>query len=260
MEYGFSQLRSMFQRAYKAEGYDETVYISSAWYGRQTRGARYDFIVLKVCDDKMPGISNFLVLDQTVQNSVGTYFATPTRIFPNRLAHGRLRVSCYGDFELLMQQCNLIPYRLLEELTIPSHTQLFLWELVVLASETSNSRRMLSILSARSFWFASYVWEGMRHLRPAAIYQDAIRKRSERRPRRYDNYIKVDDILYKAKHEIGQFREEIARGKKASIGHFRFNRQADLFRLIGRRQPQTRRQPRPRTAHRGREQASMREL
>lgn len=223
IQYSLSQLRTMFQRSYRDDDHFENIYISSAQYCKQRDDPNHEFLLLEVRDEKVPKISNFLVLDRTVQISTGVYGALSTSISTSTPAHDRLRVSCYGDKDLLIDQCKLGPYDVLERLVFPSYSwskPFLLYELVILALETSRLRVMYNLMNAQCFWFAGCVWECMRKLRPESRRDRELGKDSRGK---YGNFFQqsvkeneVEDVLYKARSEISHFGIELARGKEVS--------------------------------------------
>ncbi|KAF8594136.1 hypothetical protein BDV93DRAFT_180584 [Ceratobasidium sp. AG-I] len=232
LQYTLSQLKGMFQR-YREEDHIENIYVSSAEYCKQTGDAKHEFLLLEVQDERIPQISNWVVLDRTVGVSTsGAFAAVSTSVSSGSPAQDRLRVSCYGKKDLLTKQCNLAPYEILERVTLPtfaSSTPLLLCELVILALETSRSRFMYNLMSAQCFWFASCVWECMLKLRPEA-YRSGVAESNNRG--RFGNFfrqdvdnLELDDILYKAKSEIELFRMGLARGREVGLSHPRFNEQ-----------------------------------
>lgn len=223
IQYTLSQLKTIFERAYRDEDHFENIYISSAQYCKQKDDPQHEFLLLEVRDQKVPKISNFLVLDRSVQTPIGTYTAISTSISSHTPAHDRLRVSCYGDKDLLIKQCSLGPYDVLENLVFPSYswsTPFLLYELVILALETSKARIMYNLMSAQCFWFASCVWECIQKLQPESRRDKDPEKDTRGR---FGNFfrqdvkaIEVDDVLYRARLEITQFRMDLARGKEAA--------------------------------------------
>ncbi|KAF8593714.1 hypothetical protein BDV93DRAFT_566220 [Ceratobasidium sp. AG-I] len=167
IQYTLTQLKFMFQRTYRDEDHIENILVSSARYCKQVDDPKHEFLLLEVRDEKIPRISNYLVLDRTIQTASSRTYAAISTSVSGSPAHDRLRVSCYGDKELLVKQCNLGPYEELERLEFLS-TPLLLCELVILAVETSSSRYHYNLMSAQCFWFAGCVWESMRMLVPCA--------------------------------------------------------------------------------------------
>ncbi|KAF8593711.1 hypothetical protein BDV93DRAFT_194380 [Ceratobasidium sp. AG-I] len=219
LQYTLTQLKSMFHRSNREEDHIDSIYVSSAEYCKQMGDAKHEFLLLEVQDERIPLISNWAVLDRTVNKATpGTLSAISTSVSSNSPAQDRLRVSCYGDKDLLIKQCTLGPYEVLERLVVPMSTPLWLWELVILALETSRSRFMYNLMSAQCFWFASCVWECMQKLRPGS-YRMVVAASNNRG--KFGNFFQQDvnkaevgDILYKVNSEIGQFRRDLARSRE----------------------------------------------
>ncbi|KAF8594134.1 hypothetical protein BDV93DRAFT_180551 [Ceratobasidium sp. AG-I] len=224
-QYTLTQLRSTLQRAHRGGDDVDNIYVSTAWYCKQTKEAEHEFLLFKVSDCNIPKISNFLVLDRTAQTlTPSTSTAISTSISSNVSSHDRLRVSCYGDRESLVEQCGLGPYEVLERLEFPVPTScnpLRLYELGILALTTSQYRRVYNIISSQCFWFAGCIWEGMRALSPEAICVEVAKKNTRGKFgsffRQNLDVIEISDITYRARYEIRLFRVEISRGKAVSF-------------------------------------------
>ncbi|KAF8593852.1 hypothetical protein BDV93DRAFT_549397 [Ceratobasidium sp. AG-I] len=219
--YTLSQLKSMIGR-YREEDYFDSIFVSSAEYCKQSDGPQHEFLLLKVFDSRIPDISNFLVLDRTINSSGHSGFPVSTiSSSGSGPAHDRVRVSGYGDAELLAKQCNLRSYKVLERLDLSSttlSTPLLLRELVILAFETSQSRRMYDLMSAQCFWFPGCVWECMRALFPDALCVQVAKADTRGNFRKIFQQMiektEVDDILYKTRSEIRQSHVEFRRNQE----------------------------------------------
>lgn len=222
----------MFQRAYRDEDHVDSIFVSSASYCKQLGDAKHEFILVEVRDKKIPEISNFLVLDRTVQAaSSGTFTALFTTFQTSGTAQDRLRVSCYGDKDLLIKQCSLGPYRELELLMFPldSSKPLLLCELLILALETSNSGYMYNLMIAQCFWFASCVWECMQLLVPSALCTQVPASKSRGKFRSFYrcnvDKAEIQNILCKAEAEIRLFRVELTRLKEVTFRRLHYDRE-----------------------------------
>lgn len=230
LHYTLTQLKCLFQRSNREEDHIENIYVSSAEYCKETGEAKHEFLLLEVKDERIPLISNWVVLDRTVQASnSGTFSALSTSVSSGAPAQDRLRVSCYGRKDLLTKQCNLTPYDVIERVTLPLSNPLLLCDLVILALETSKSRFMYNLMSAQCFWFASCVWECMLKLRPET-YRPAVAESNNRGRfgkffRQDVDNLELEDILYKARSEIQSFRMELTRGKEVRFRSLSFNEQ-----------------------------------
>ncbi|KAF8602955.1 hypothetical protein BDV93DRAFT_581129 [Ceratobasidium sp. AG-I] len=225
LHYTLNQLKGMFQRSNREEDHIESIFVSSAEYCKQIGDAKHEFLLLEVKDERIPQISNWVLLDRTVSVSTSSNFtAVSTSVSSSSPAQDRLRVSCYGKKDLLIKQCSLGPYYVLERVTLPSSASskpLMLWELVILAIETSSSRLMYNLMSAQCFWFASCLWESMRRLVAGAYHEQIVADNSRGKFGHFfqqdvDRF-EVEEILYKTKSEFGQFRRELARGKEQQL-------------------------------------------
>lgn len=225
IQYNLTQLKSAFKRVHKSEDNVGSVYVSTAFYCKQTKEAEHEFLLLKVFDCNIPKISNFLILDRTVQTPIPSTCTTiSTSVSSNIYSHDRIRISGYGDRESFVEQCGLGPYEVLERLDFPtpaSPNPLLLYELGILALTTSQYRRIYNIISSQCFWFAGCIWEGMRILSPQANCVEVAKRNTRGKFRNFFrqklDVIEISDIVYRARHEIRHFRVEISRGRVVSI-------------------------------------------
>ncbi|KAF8602961.1 hypothetical protein BDV93DRAFT_557146 [Ceratobasidium sp. AG-I] len=222
LRYSLNQLLSQLQRSNREAVRTKTIYISSAEYCKQTGDAEHEFLLLEVQDERIPQISNWVVLDRTVGVSTPDAFeAASTDVSSGSPARDRLRVSCYGKKDLLAKQCSLAPYDILERVTLPtfaSSTPLLLCELVIFALEASRSRFLDKHMSAQCFWFTSCAWECILKLQPEAYHLTVAYSNNRGK---FGNFfrqdvanLELDDIFYKAESETKLFRMELARGRE----------------------------------------------
>ncbi|KAF8602947.1 hypothetical protein BDV93DRAFT_545074 [Ceratobasidium sp. AG-I] len=222
LPYTLIQLKSLLQRSNREDDHTERIYVASAEYCKRLDHVRHEFLLLEVKDNRIPQISNFIVLERTVDLSSGTITAASTSISSNSPAQDRLRVSYYGEKKLLIKQCNLGRYEVLEELKLPSpaaSTPLLLYELVIFAHETSKRRYTYDLMKAQCFWFASCVWECMLKLRPEACRTTLAASNNRGRFGAFRMVVdspEVGEIFDKAEVEIKHFLKELTPERKRS--------------------------------------------
>jgi hypothetical protein len=173
------QLHNSLVERYDPKTPTESIIVKSAWYGKQTKSAQHEFIVVEFEDIRIPGLKNFLVLDRNAENyhQGSTRTAASSQTVP---AHDSFRVSYEGNVKKLLQECQLMPYKFLESLSFPSDEPLHLYELVALAEVASKRYPNYHVVDSSCYLFAGVVWECMQLMRPKANYQEALaRKRGK---------------------------------------------------------------------------------
>ncbi|KAF8593894.1 hypothetical protein BDV93DRAFT_516213 [Ceratobasidium sp. AG-I] len=219
LPYTLIQLKSLLQRSNR-EGHTERIYVASVEYCKRLDHVKHEFLLLEVRDNQIPQISNFVVLERTIDLSSGTITAASTIISSNNPARDRLIISYYGEKKLLIKQCNLGRYEVLEELKLPSpaaSTPLLLYEFVILAHETSKRRYSYNLVKAQCFWFASCVWECMLKLRPEAHRTPFPASNNRGRFgtfRQVVDSLEIGEIFDKTEVEIKQFLKELTPERK----------------------------------------------
>jgi hypothetical protein len=189
------QLYYTLVERYDPETHPESIIVKSAWYGKQTKAAQPEFIVLQVEDIRIEGLVNYIVLDRNVGNDRG-------RLVSSRIttANDAFRVSYDGNIKQLLQQCQLTPYKFLEQLSFPSDQPLRLYELVTLAKIVSGRYPDYHMLDSSCYLFAGVIWECMHRMRPSADYQDALAKK--RGKCRWFRYIPNNSEMLETLEEI----------------------------------------------------------
>jgi hypothetical protein len=150
----------------------ESITVKSAWYGKQTRAAEHEFILVQFEDTDL-GITNYLVLDRNVSNHQGSLKTSSQ----TTKAVDTFKVSFDGNLKKLLQECDLMPYKFLESLSFPSDEPLRLYELVTLAKVVSGQYPDYHVLDSSCYLYSGVIWECMRLMRPSAVYKDALAKK-----------------------------------------------------------------------------------
>jgi hypothetical protein len=165
---------SLIER-YDPNAHVETVIVKSAWYGKQTRSAEHEFILIQVEDTAAEGLTNYLVLDRNVGERSHGPLGKISRSWASSQATTTIdtfRVSYDGNMKQLLDECQLSPHTYLEQLQFQSEAPLHLYELVTLASIVSNRYPLHRAVNSSRYLFIGLVWECMRRMRPGAIYED----------------------------------------------------------------------------------------
>lgn len=172
--YTFSpeQLREIFSDYHSSgDPRGERVIVKSAWYGKQTKGALHEFIVIQVEDLMIPGLNNWIALDRNQGFPASTAF---TR-FLNTLAWDAFRVSYDGGLDYLLRDSQLTPYLQLEEIYFQPNEPLLLLDLVELVSHVSDRYPRYRIFGTNFLWFAGLIWECILQMRPTAKHEVQLR-------------------------------------------------------------------------------------
>jgi hypothetical protein len=173
---------SLIER-YNPNTHVETVVVKSAWYGKQTRSAEHEFILIQVEDTAVEGLTNYLVLDRNVGGRSHGTLGKISRSWTSSQATMTIdtfRVSYDGDVKQLLEQCQLIPYKAMEQLQFESEAPLRLYELVTLACVVSSRYPLHRAVYPSRYLFVGLVWECMHRLRPNAIHEDVQAKQRGR--------------------------------------------------------------------------------
>lgn len=161
----------------------ESIIVRSAWYGKQTKSARHEFIVIEVEDIDVPGLINYLILDRNAETYQGSSKTISSQLTNRR---DNFRISYDGKIDILLQECGLTDHKLIEGLSFLSSQPLHLYELVALANIVSNKYPDYQALDSSCYLFAGVIWDCMRLMRPTATYTDALaQKRGKCRWIRY---------------------------------------------------------------------------
>ncbi|KAG8762556.1 hypothetical protein FRC11_008854 [Ceratobasidium sp. 423] len=157
--------------SYEPGKHVESIIVKSAWYGKQSRLAKQEFIVIQVEDIAIKGLTNYIALDRST--------STPSSVFSNLIPHSRLRfhgemardafkVAYDGDEEQLLHECNLDPHKYLEHLEFHVEEPLLLYQLSTLVYLISERYPEYGVADINGSWFARLIWESMRQVRPRA--------------------------------------------------------------------------------------------
>ncbi|QRV95247.1 hypothetical protein RhiJN_23265 [Ceratobasidium sp. AG-Ba] len=179
------QLHRALTSYYGPEKHVESIVVKSAWYGRQSKLAKQEFILIQVDDLMIDGLTNYIVLDRST--------STPSSVFSGLIPHSRLRfqgemardalkVSYDGNKERLLQECNLAPHRYLEKLDFHADEPLLLYQLSTLICVISEKYPQYRISDINGTRFAELVWGCMRDMRPRASHlhlEEGMRKRGK---------------------------------------------------------------------------------
>ncbi|CAE6536470.1 unnamed protein product [Rhizoctonia solani] len=167
------QLHRTLTSCYGPEKHVDSIVVKSAWYGRQSKLAKQEFIVLRVEDLEIDGLTNYLVLDRTT--------STPSSVFSGLIPHSRLRfqgemardafkIAYDGNVGQLLQECNLSPHKYLERLDFKPEESLLLYQLSTLVYIISERYPQFRVADINGSGFAGLAWECMREIRPSASH------------------------------------------------------------------------------------------
>lgn len=201
----------------------ESIIVQSAWYGKQKKGAQHEFIIVQVEDIAIPGLTNYLVLDRSVdhnQGYAGGVALASSRIVP---AKDTFRVSYDGKLKKLIEECRLRNYRCLQQLSFPPNQPLRLYELVTLAATVSDRHKHYNLVDSSCYLYAGVIWECMIRMRPSVIRNDDLA--DERGRHGWFRYAPSDSVIMGAYQEV---RERLP--KVESI--FQKHRQVRIFEAI----------------------------
>ncbi|KDN39279.1 hypothetical protein RSAG8_08914, partial [Rhizoctonia solani AG-8 WAC10335] len=166
------QLQRTLTSSYGPEKHIESIVVKSAWYGRHSRLAKQEFILIQVEDLAINGLTNYIVLHRST--------STPSSVFSGLIPHSRLRfqgemardafkIAYDGNEEQLLQQCNLAPYEHLEKLEFQPDEPLLLYQLSTLVHIISERYPQYRVADVNGSGFAGLAWDCMREIRPRAI-------------------------------------------------------------------------------------------
>ncbi|KAH7338626.1 hypothetical protein B0J17DRAFT_717054 [Rhizoctonia solani] len=181
-QYAPEQLYHSLTNNYTPYNHVEWTLVSSVWYGKQKKGARHEFILIKV-EDTLDGLTNFIVLDRN--NSKNSPLRTQDdrgfNLSPGGIgcsqscqsaAADAFRVSYNGIEAQLLQECQLQNNQYLEMIEFGPEGRLFLYQLVTLVQLVSESSHNYAVVGENCYWFAGVIWECIRALRPSARYDE----------------------------------------------------------------------------------------
>lgn len=140
--------------------------VKSAWFGKQTKSARHEFIVIHVEDLAIPGLKNYLAIDRNHDDPKNT-----ARAFSSPKAKDTFRVAYDGDMTQLLRESDLSPHLVLERLSFRPDEPLLLRDLVALVHHVSTQHDTYSPVDTNCYWFTGLIWECIRKMFPNAEHQ-----------------------------------------------------------------------------------------
>ncbi|CAE6393177.1 unnamed protein product [Rhizoctonia solani] len=165
------QLQQTLTGSYVPGKHVESIVVKSAWYGRHSRLAKQEFILLQVEDLAIHGLTNYIVLDRST--------STPSSVFSGLIPHSRLRfqgemardafkIAYDGNEEQLLQQCSLTPHKYIEKLEFQPDDPLLLYHLSTLVHIISEKFPHYRVADINGSGFAGLAWDCIREIRPRA--------------------------------------------------------------------------------------------
>lgn len=149
----------------------EQTVVASAWYGKQTKSAMHEFIVIQVEDLAIPGLKNYIAIDRN-QGAPTATIVSSTSSAAN--AFDAFRVSYDGDLNQFLRVCQLAPYMKLEQILFQRNDPLPLFKLASLALCISDQYTRYNPMDTNCYWFAGLIWECMLRLCPTASHELVI--------------------------------------------------------------------------------------
>ncbi|KAF8601959.1 hypothetical protein BDV93DRAFT_524358 [Ceratobasidium sp. AG-I] len=146
----------------------ESIIVKSAWYGKQTRSAHHEFLVIHVEDIMIPELSNYLVLERNAESNQGFSKTASLVSSDTTIAKDTFQVAYDGDIDKLLKECKLKPFDYLEGLTFKSNAPLRLYELITLADIVSKRHPVYRVVDSSCYLYAAVIWDCMRRMRPEA--------------------------------------------------------------------------------------------
>lgn len=204
-------------RGYGNHGHVEQTVVKSAWYYKQVKSARHEFIVLQVEDLAVPGLRNYLVIDRNRGDAASRPSGGILKLIMSlgTDAQDAFRVSYDGNLAQLFHDCQLGSHKELERIDFKSEEPLLLHQLATLVREVSNRSLKYHPVDANCYWFAGLVWEGMREMRPGAILTDFAAKRRGKIGfiRFITNRLQVKDVVRVVQKDITAFESKLPASK-----------------------------------------------
>lgn len=157
-------------RRYGNQQHTERTVVRSAWYGKQTKSAKHEFIVVHVEDLTIPGLKNCIVIDRNKSERGGS----------SPIAMDALRVSYDGDMKGLLKESKLTPYLMLENIIFQPGQPLPLQRLVDLVRHVSEQHKKYNPVDKNCYWFAGMIWECIRGIYTEAEHEILIKERRGR--------------------------------------------------------------------------------
>lgn len=185
------QLCNSLVERYDPDVPSESIVITCAWYGKQNRRAQHEFIAIQVEDMDIEGLTNYLILDRNVKAHLGPLKRFLPSSFQDTGATDTFKISYNGEYDKLLDDCQLAPSKYLEMLTFDSDEPLRLYEVAVLADHVSNQHPTYNIRDTSCYMFAGMIWDCMHLMRSSAHLQNnlLVKSRLERGKCRGFQYI-----------------------------------------------------------------------
>lgn len=188
-------LFDMFAMHSSRHGKDNVV--RSAWYGKQTKSARHEFIVVVVEDLAIPGLKNCMAIERNQDNASTGSSSRAARASSSINARDTFKVSYDGNLTRLLDESKLTPYQILEQLYFQPDKPFSLHTLVTLVHRISGQHRKYNPLDTNCYWFTGLIWDCMRRMFPEARYEPHLPKRRGRFTlvRHITNPVQVQNVV-----------------------------------------------------------------
>lgn len=192
--------------------------VKSAWYGKQTRSARHEFIVVLVEDLAITGLQNCMVIDR---NRGGTPAGVPNyaAASSSTKAFDSFKVSYNGDLKQLLSESQLTPHHILERISFQTIEPLPLLNLVALVNHISDQHPRYHPVDANCYWFTGLIWECIRQMRPTATHQVHLQGRKGQFAcvRSIPNSLQVQNVLRQVQMSIKNYNSEHPQSPNVSV-------------------------------------------
>lgn len=210
-------LHDIFDR-HRGNPHATNTVIKSAWYGKQTRSARHEFIVVLVEDLAIPGLKNCMAIDRN-QNRTPAKVPNVTAASSSATASDLFRISYNGDLNQLLLESQLTPHYMLERISFQSNEPLPLFNLVALVCHISNQYPTYHPVDANCYWFTGLIWECIRKMRPTAQHEVHLQGRRGQFAcvRSIPNALQVNNVLRQIQSDINLFYSETPQSPNVSI-------------------------------------------
>ncbi|KAF8596189.1 kinase-like protein [Ceratobasidium sp. AG-I] len=160
----------------------ESIIVKSAWYGKQTKGAQHEFIIVQVEDIDISGLINYLALGRNIDPREHSWRGF-LPFLPTVGAKDAFRISLDGDLKKLLKECGFEHHRLLEQLSFPPNIPLHFYKLVALADVASKLFPDYRLVDSSSHLFAGVIWNSIRLAHPSIVGSDNLAEVRGRRRR-----------------------------------------------------------------------------
>ncbi|KAB5589357.1 hypothetical protein CTheo_7195 [Ceratobasidium theobromae] len=215
------QLYRLFTDNYNHNKHVEHTIVKNAWYCKQEKSVKHEFILIEVEDTLMPNPTNFIILDRN--KGERRQSSWPTSFLPSVLRTGakdEFRVSYDGNVKRLLHDCKLESHEYLEQIMFDPDHPLPLYELVTLAHHVSEQHPRYNAMDANCYWFAGIIWECLIKMRPSAQHiNPSPNKRGQFVWIRYrHNPIQVKNVCREVRGLISDFKSSLPGPEYVSIG------------------------------------------